>query len=357
MDLYINGVKQTYKSLLLSGYVGKEGHFKKEAEKIFELFKHCYNKNIGLELSPDTSLPHIIYLDWLNFTKSDYSESSIILYTSGTTGIPKKIVKSLQNMILKKKGNGTEKDTWLLTYEPWRWAGLSVFLHVIKNKSKIKFPDSLQPKDLLNKLDEVGFVSLTPSLFKKLMMVSDKKSYKNVQQVTFGGEYAYQKILDDAKKFFPNARISHVYASTELSDICAASDGLEGYPLSKIKGYSLENGELFINGATTGDVWREEEGRLKFVGRTKDIIIVGGANVSLPNIEKVIEEVDGILDAKCFSVDNPILGQAVGVEYVGPITPRDLKRILLKILPKAAIPIKYKAVDEIKLTPAGKKKR
>lgn len=257
----------------------------------------------------------------------------------------------------QKKGMGKSSDAWLLTYSPGRWAGLSVILHTIKNKSKLLIPNSLSVLDILDKIEQATHISLTPSLFRKLQISDHKKLKKSqIQQITFGGEYATQKIINDARTIWPSAKITHIYASTELGDICSCSDYLEGYPTDKIKTkYFLKaNGELVIGSHETNDIWEIKNNRLYFIGRMGESINIGGAKVTRTFIENNINGIFGVSECRAYPIDNALLGQVVGLDYSGDINLADLKKELIKILPKYAIPLKINKVESISITSANK---
>src|SRR5262249_18020252 len=51
-----------------------------------------------------------------------------------------------------------------------------------------------------------------------------------LRQITLGGEAADQATLDRIRNAFPDARITHIYASTEAGVVFSVHDGLEGFP-------------------------------------------------------------------------------------------------------------------------------
>ena len=60
----------------------------------------------------------------------------------------------------------------------------------------------------------------------------------------------------------------------------------------------------------TGDVgYKDEEGRLYISGRTKDIIIRGGENISAIEIENVVKELDFIDQARVLSTKDEFMGE------------------------------------------------
>ena len=325
-------------------WIGQEGRFVEEVQKLISILS--VNNNIALSTEPANGFDWIVECKEAHFVEFLPAGGSIALRTSGTTGTPKLIWKDFETIYRDKKGKGSDQDVWLLTYNPARWAGLSVIIHCMKTNAKLVIPKDLSINHMLDVIEQVTHISLTPSLFRK-MMISDPDRLQRapLKQITFGGEYATQKVLDDAKTLFPNARVSHVYATTESGDLCACSDGLEGFPVERMP--RLEN----------GDNWRIENGRAYFIGRDTEVISVGGAKITQTEVENATNSIPGINQCHAFPVSNALLGQVVGLEYVGDITPRDIKLALLKKLPKYAVPMQITQVDVIELTSANKIKR
>lgn len=289
-------------------------------------------------------------------TNSEYD-----LSTSGTTGLPKKVSKNLSNALSAKR-NGHSSQSWLLAYSPMRWAGVSVVLHCIKFDCTLVIPKSQDSTGLLHALTEtehVSHLSLTPSMFKSLLVADTHKRLPNahLSQITFGGEAISQSTLDSASALWPNARITHTYASTEQGDICSVSDGIEGFPTYKLDRFSFSpEGELSIGGIPTGDLWLKKDGRYIYGGRTSEIINVGGNKVNPQTVEDCAISCGAQL-ARCFGISSPILGFLVGLEYVGNISPEELQKSLRGKLPKFAWPRQLTQVERIHLSDAGKMRR
>jgi acyl-CoA synthetase (AMP-forming)/AMP-acid ligase II len=177
------------------------------------------------------------------------------------------------------------------------------------------------------------------------------------RQITFGGEAASQAVLDAARRIWPRARVSHVYASTEAGDICCVSDGLAGIPQAKFSSnrYSFSTeGELFVSERPTGDLWELRDGRYHFVGRRREMINVGGIKVSPLRVEDVATSIEGVEEARAYAQASPLMGQLVALDYRGTVAERELRRELRARLPKEAWPALIRKVDCIKVTDAGK---
>lgn len=295
--------------------------------------------------------------DVLNLIKKLEHNETLSVFTSGTTGSPKPINKNIST-ILEHKRKGLETDRWLLTFDPNRWSGISVITHILNSESCLYVPKTLAYKDIIScgYKNNTTHLSITPSLFKTIILNDFEDFFKKIsfQQITFGGEVSKQSILTVAKNIFPQARITHVYASTETGDICAISDGLEGIPKEKFKNFAFnENKELIVKGINTQDIWSLNGDRYYFEGRIQEIINVGGIKVSPIKVEEAAV-CSGAMMAKAYSVKNPILGNLVGLDYVGDITEIELKKNLKTKLSRYELPSKINKVLEIPLTPSGK---
>lgn len=321
-------------------------------------------KSLRVILHPEETIESRWLGAGLSFSPRQIREDSIaelVVFTSGTTGLPKPIIKTnFTHYVKNKRGRGTPSDTWLLTYNPYRWAGISLLTHVLRHECSVVVPKSLNVADIIHSAQAATHISLTPTLFRKMLLQVSRDSWNklSIQQVTFGGEMATQGILDSARQIFPDAAITHTYASTEFGDICSASDGKEGFDVRKMADYSFDSeGELFIGGKPTGDFWRREGERLFFAGRREGLINIGGNKIALHVVEEAALSVQGILHAVAGSVASPLMGQVVTLDYVGDIEPRELQQELRLKLPKFACPASMNKLSDIEITSTGKAKR
>jgi acyl-CoA synthetase (AMP-forming)/AMP-acid ligase II len=280
--------------------------------------------------------------------------------TSGTTGTPKVITVDLAKALARKRA-GSKNERWLLTYGPERWAGISVVLHVVKTDCEICVPKNQEMEELIKAAITLRptHVSFTPSLFRNLVRYDKEGALAKCafEQVTFGGECASQSVLDLARKLWPLARVSHVYATTETGDVCAVSDGKEGVPIVKFSKYSFSpDGELIVDGLNTGDIWDLRGERYYFSGRKNDIINVGGNKISPLAVEEYAISC-GATMAKAYSMPSPLMGALVALDYVGGPDTREIAILFRKNFPRFACPAQLRQVDIIELTNAGKTKR
>jgi acyl-CoA synthetase (AMP-forming)/AMP-acid ligase II len=240
------------------------------------------------------------------------------LPTSGTTGIPKLIGHSLASLTrhISKKYYG-DTCIWGSMYSFRRFAGLQVFLQCWYSLSPLVLSPETGSLDIIVKtLTENGCNSLsaTPTMWRKLSM-SESFSSLELVQITLGGETIDQQILNLLSDSFPNARITHIYASTELGVGFVVRDKRAGFPITYLREHSDDgkfsigdNGRLLsllpVNDENidydcnqwldTGDVVSIVGDRVMFLGRSNGSINVGGNKVMPEEVETVIQELDEI---------------------------------------------------------------
>ncbi len=110
----------------------------------------------------------------------------------------------------------------------------------------------------------------------------------------------------------------------------------------------------------TGDIgFLDASGDLFLVDRLKELVIVSGFNVYPMEVEEVIREVPGVLEAAVIGVDDPLTGEAV-VAYVrasGPdpaATEEAVRRHCVARLARFKQPSRIEMVPELPLTGTGK---
>ena len=98
----------------------------------------------------------------------------------------------------------------------------------------------------------------------------------------------------------------------------------------------------------TGDVGQLQEGRLKIVGRIKDLVIRKGQNISPVEVESAVGAIAGIEQAACFGVPDPETGERLVVAVRtadGTLPPLET---LTNCLVNAGLP-KWKLPEEVVL--------
>ncbi|GII79940.1 AMP-dependent synthetase [Sphaerisporangium rufum] len=113
----------------------------------------------------------------------------------------------------------------------------------------------------------------------------------------------------------------------------------------------------------TGDLGLiDEHGRLRLVGRLKQIVIRGGLNISPAEVERAVATHPGVAEAVCLGIPDPVFGERLAVCLVArPGTAVDLPELCAHLtaqgLDKRKHPESLLVVEYIPLNPAGKPDR
>jgi len=314
-----------------------------------------------------------------------------ILATSGTTGVPKLISHTLTSLTrtMKRDTRRGSTYTWGLMYDPCRFAGLQVVLQALIGGSCLALPLSVAFEALVDTLLEqkVNALSATPSLWRKLLM-DGRVLGLPIKQITLGGETVDQPLLDGLHKRFPEARIVHIYASTEAGAAFAVQDGRAGFPSAWLGGISAPvplrvgcDGQLLIKPAEmpagdeilsrldvdgfldTQDLVRLDGDRVHFLGRVSGAINVGGNKVHPEEVENVIREISNVFDVRVFAKSNSIMGQLVAAEVVADagvdtkLLRQQIQQHCRSKLEPWQCPALVMLVNDLQETAAGKRKR
>ena len=135
---------------------------------------------------------------------------------------------------------------------------------------------------------------------------------------------------------------------------------------TQISGYLNASMESFDNEGwfDTGDIAEEaDDGFIKIIGRSKEVINVGVEKV-LPNeVETILLEMDVIDDCIVYALANPIMGQSVNADVVMNVdlTNREARKLIRnfcsKKLESYKIPSSVKVVNKTNFSSRFKKMR
>ena len=288
-----------------------------------------------------------------------------ILFTSGTTGLPKLAVHTLKNLTgaIRPNRQPGEDIVWSTFYDIRRYGGLQIFLRAALTGSSLVL--SRTEESTAGFLEHVAahqvtHISGTPSHWRRALM-SPAAKLIHPRYVRLSGEIADQGILNNLRSVYPNARMSHAFASTEAGVAFEVNDNTAGFPADAIANtpdveMKVEDGTLRIRSertasrylginppvlkgedgfVDTGDVVELRDGRYFFTGRRDGVINVGGLKVFPEEIESVINRHPEVHMSLVRTRKNPITGALVVADVMlkpAVATDRDFKAIQNDIL-------------------------
>lgn len=301
----------------------------------------------------------------------------ITLFTSGTTGIPKKVshdFKSITRFVKVTERN--KKSVWGFAYNPSHMAGIQVFFQALLNGNSIIRLFGLNTKDIYNEINNNGIthISATPTFY-RLILPCDEK-FPSVERITSGGEKFNEKTFQQLNEIFPNAKITNVYASTEAGTLFASQNDIFSVQPEYESLIQIENNELLIHSSlmgrtetnidewyNTGDVIEivsQKPLKFRFVHRKSEMINVGGYKVNPLEVEEAILALTGIKNVHVYSKSNSVLGNIICCEVVvgnTQITESAIRAFLQYKIQEFKIPRVIRFVEELSTTRTGKLKR
>lgn len=291
------------------------------------------------------------------------------LLTSGSTGRPKQVAHTLTS--LTTVGGVQPGRTWLCPYTPGAYAWWQIVtLSLASADQDVVFlePSRLEDWPELAVEHQVTAVSGTPTFWRQSLMRSGATLARvPLDQATLGGEPVDQKVLDQVRDAFPQARVSWIYASSEAGASIAVHDGKAGFPVEWLDRHEagrprlrVEDDELVISSPKrgegisaelrTGDRVEVRDDRVLIVGRlASDEINVGGAKVSAATVREVLLSHPGVTWAVAKGRRAPLVGTVVQAEVVADegVTEGDLARHCAASLPEYAVPRRFRFLDSI----------
>ena len=309
-------------------------------------------------------------------------DARLMVLTTGTTGPPKAAVYTWASLAAQARQRPHLEGTrWLLAYHLNHFAGLQMLLHVLANAATLVIPRSSRVAEAIGAIVEqhVEYVSATPTFWRFLLaeLGPDQAAALPIRQITLGGEAVPQDLLETLHRMFPAARISQVFATTEVGSCFSVRDLAAGLPASLFErpddtGVQMKvvDGELYVRSSNgmlgyfgeaqggagdwrpTGDLVERRGDRFYFLGRKTETINVGGVKVHPPTIEELVQQVPGVAAVRCYGRHNPVTGQIVALDVL-PADATDTAAIEARIreacggLPRHAQPRLIRFVESL----------
>jgi acyl-coenzyme A synthetase/AMP-(fatty) acid ligase len=308
------------------------------------------------------------------------SESGLILFSSGSTGKPKAMVHSLDNLINSYQDKRVKKVNMLIFLMFDHIGGLNTMFNALSMGNNLVLPKDKSAEGVCSLIEEykIKVLPSSPTFLNLILISGSHKKYNlsSIRMITYGTETMPESLLKRIKSEFPRVKLLQTFGTSETG-IARTSSQSSDSTFMKIDDPNLEykivDNELWLKSNTqvlgylnasmesfTDDGWfrtgdlveRSDDGFIKIVGRSKEVINIGGEKVLPVEVESVILSIKEIDDCMVYGEKNAITGQMVVVDVTTSIDikRKEIKKIIRMFcrdkLDNYKIPTKVNLVDK-----------
>ncbi|MET8978830.1 long-chain fatty acid--CoA ligase [Streptomyces sp. NPDC004539] len=332
-----------------------------------------------------------------------------LMYTSGTTSRPKGVRITHGNVQAKNLAHIvhfglTAADTTLVCGPLYHVGGLDMpALATLYAGGGVVLQRRFDAAGALRAIQDHGVTNvwLAPAMVNAVLEVPDRASYdtSSVRFVLGGGEKTPEPVLRRIMTAFPNAWFADAYGLTETvsgdtfldREHALSKLGSVGRPVPHTRVRIVDDtgreappgelGEITLRGPKVfAGYWRDEkataaalrdgwfhtgdighvdkDGFLYVDDRKKDMIVSGGENIATPEVERVLYEHPGVLEAAVVGLAHPRWGEVprafVVVRPGASADAEELRGFCRERLAGFKVPARFDFVDELPRTPSGK---
>ena len=249
------------------------------------------------------------------------SDISILVASSGSTGTPKEIALTASALLASAAASNkylkaAKGDTWSLLLPLTHIAGINVLMRAKQLGT--------EPLDLRNHVGEyphADFTAIVPTQLFNALTENPAllKHLQGAKAVLVGGASLSEELR--AQGVAAGINIITTYGMSETCGGCV----YDGVALDGVAFEITNDGRIKISGPILADVKKENgwfvtqdlgkimDGKLQVIGRSDDVIISGGENISLSAIEAAINKEYPDLLVAAFATPDSKWGQALHI--------------------------------------------
>jgi len=334
-------------------------------EKNLPIFENLAKKNnikyvFTLQANGDGTLIDSLDASAFNFQTFDtpLSHTAALLYSSGTTGIPKGIMLTHENLIsntktLVKTWQFTEQDVLMHVLPIFHVHGLFVAIGcALSTGASMYWLNKFDPIKVVQNINQCSVLMGVPTFYTRLLATKKitLSNCRNIRVFISGSAPLLEETFHDFESMTGH-KILERYGMTETNMNTSnpidgsRKPGTVGPPLPGIEIKIVDDnnkrvdkdviGNLLVRGPNvfkgywkmpektaedftangffkTGDKAKiDTDGYVSIVGRSKDMIITGGLNVYPKEIELIIDDIIGVKESAVIGIYHRDFGEAV----------------------------------------------
>ncbi len=302
-------------------------------------------------------------------------DAAVVLPTSGSTGNPRGVVLS-RSALLAAATAGHERlggtGAWVCSLAPHHVAGLMVHVraYVSGIPATVVDPHLSGLADIALPEDAPAYISLVPTQLYRALRQNDLRSALGRYTVLLGGAAADRAELERAKEL--GIRVVTTYGMTET----CGGVVYDGVPLDGVHVGLDDDGRISLTGPTTFSGYRLDPeataevlegrtfltsdrgawvgGRLDIRGRIDDVVISGGVNVDIAQLQRIVDRALGVERVVVLGVPDPQWGSRIVAVTTAELTLDTVHGRLDGRVDRAALPRDLHRVDAFPRTSSGK---
>ncbi len=381
----------------------------------------CMETGVELIITSEDFVPQMVAVGmqcWIGDASAEFepsdvplqpksSEAAVLLYTSGTTGRPKAVALSEENILANieglKQATGYDESQVMLAVLPLFHAyGLTVStLLPLTTGACVVVPERFVPRQVLQLIEKhrVSCLIAVPGQYRLLIKDPTPIDSSSLWLCIAGAERLPESVAQEFHERF-NYPLVQGYGTTELSPVVSFSPpndnapGSVGRPLPNIEvtirgendeilpvgeigevcvaGPSVMIGYLGDPEATAKKIrngmmrtsdkgYLDKDGYLFLVGRADDLVKVSGEKVYPSEVENALETIDGVEEAAVIAFPDEKHGSRlhayVQLKPVATLTDVALRALCRELLENYKIPRSFSFVPQMPRTITGKTDR
>lgn len=298
----------------------------------------------------------------------------LVIRTSGSSGRPKDVVLSREAVLASAAATHDRlggPGQWLLALPATGVAGLQVLVRsILAGEEPLLAAGHPSLASALTAMTGPRqYASLVPTQLHRLAAAGELSVLAGLDALLIGGASSSPALIAQARAAGVN--VVRTYGMSETCGGCV----YDGVPLEGVRIRIGEDRQIHLAGPmlfdgygdardtavtdgwfATADLGEfDPDGRLRVLGRSDDVVISGGVNVSLPAVTDALRAIPGIRDAVAVAVDDAEWGQRVIGCLVGVATLDAVRDAVGAAgLPRTWAPRQLVMLDEIPLLAGGK---
>jgi acyl-coenzyme A synthetase/AMP-(fatty) acid ligase len=273
--------------------------------------------------------------------------AGLVLFSSGTSGNPKSMLQDLSNFVSTYEVRRENSLTVLSLLGFDHIGGINTILGSLASGSQIVIPEGRAPEQVIDviKKHQVAILPATPTFLGLLLLASSHRlaDLASLRLITYGTEPMPEALLTRLRHALPSVRLIQTFGTSETGILKTESpDGDSNFlkindpnvewkivneelwlkTRTQIRGYLNASNEKFTDDGwfMTGDkVEIGPNNTLRILGRSGEMINVGGQKLMPTEVESVILSVPGVVDCRVFGEKNAMVGQTVAVDVVATV--------------------------------------